>query len=490
MSGLAITKTQVFIGLCLVFTMGIFLASKVSISNFWVYGMWLSLGIIWLIRLASKHTHGVSSFVILGLWVMTLGMWRLNIADQANIFEPVFNTQQSLEGVITEDIDIREDKQLIRFQPNYVQQQILITTHKTQEFFYGDYLLVVGQIKSAKNFDAFDYQAYLERYNIYGVMAYPKILILKTNRASKIKFWLLKVKQSFTNRLGKFLPEPQNSLALGVLIGAKRGLPSGLLENFNRSGTSHIVAVSGYNIAIIVSALSILAWVLGRRLSFWVSLLFICSFVIVAGASPSVIRAGVMGMLLLLGFKIGRLYSVIPALMFAGVLMLWINPKILLADIGFQLSFCATLGIILFMPLWEELAKNWPKLAGLKSIFFVSVSAIFATLPITLPTFSQLSLVALPANLLVLPAVPLAMLFGFLTVLPITAPGFAFLANGFLTYILLVVEKLGQSTWAVWSVKVGFWGQVGLWAIVGLVYGLLKYWALKKTSKNVKLSCK
>jgi competence protein ComEC len=265
---------------------------------------------------------------------------------------------------------------------------------------------------------------------------------------------------------------------------------SGLLENYNRSGTSHIVAVSGYNIAIIVGALSILAWVLGRRLSFWVSLLFICSFVIVAGASPSVIRAGVMGMLLLLGFKIGRLYSVIPALMFAGVLMLWINPKILLADIGFQLSFCATLGIILFMPLWEELAKNWPKLAGLKSIFFVSVSAIFATLPITLPTFSQLSLVALPANLLVLPAVPLAMLFGFLTVLPITAPGFAFLANGFLTYILLVVETLGQLPMAVLNFQVGKLGQFILWLALGLMYWGLKYLVLKKNQKDVKISCK
>ncbi len=490
MSGLAITKSQVFIGFCIVFAMGIFLASKVSISNVWVYSMWFCLSLIWLIRLVNQHPYGIISFVILGFWVMTLGMWRLNIADQVNIFEPVFNTSQSLEGVITEDIDIRENKQLIRFQPNYVPQQILITTNKTQEFFYGDYLLVMGQIKSAKNFDDFDYQAYLERYNIYGVMAYPKILILKTNRASKVKFWLLKIKQSFTNRLGKFLPEPQNSLALGVLIGAKRGLPSGILENFNRSGTSHIVAVSGYNIAIIVSALSILAWVLGRKLSFWVSLLFICSFVIIAGASPSVVRAGVMGMLLLLGFKIGRLYSVIPALMLAGVLMLWMNPKILLADIGFQLSFCATLGIILFMPLWEELAKNWPKLAGLKSIFFVSVSAILATLPITLPTFSQLSLVALPANLLVLPAVPLAMLFGFLTVLPVVAPGFAFLANGFLTYILLVVEKLGQLPMAVLNFQVGKSGQFMLWLVLALMYWGLKYWVLKKNQKSVKISCK
>jgi competence protein ComEC len=347
----------------------------------------------------------------------------------------------------------------------------------------------VGQIKSAKNFDAFDYQAYLERYNIYGVMAYPKILILKTNRASKVKFWLLKVKQSFIHRLEKFLPEPQNSLALGVLIGAKRGLPTQILDNFNRSGTSHIVAVSGYNIAIIVSALSILAWVFGRSWSFWVSLLFILGFVIIAGASPSVIRAGVMGMLLLLGFKLGRLYSVMPALVLAGSLMLWQNPKILLADIGFQLSFCATLGIILFMPLWEELAKNWSKLAGLKSIFFVSVSAILATLPITLPTFSQISLVALPANLLVLPAVPLAMLFGFLTVLPITAPGFAFLATGFLTYILLVVEKLGSWPLAVVNLKVGVMGQLMLWLALGLIYGSLRQLVLKKNEKNVKISC-
>src|SRR6202012_2077621 len=105
---------------------------------------------------------------------------------------------------------------------------------------------------------------------------------------------------------------------LGILIGGHSNLPQGIVDNFNNTGTSHIIAVSGFNISIIIIAVISLSYLLGRRPSFWLGVFVIVSFIIITGASASVIRAGIMGFLLLLSRNIGRQYSIAPSLFFAG----------------------------------------------------------------------------------------------------------------------------------------------------------------------------
>ena len=125
---------------------------------------------------------------------------------------------------------------------------------------------------------------------------------------------MFKIKAALIKRLAQVYAEPQNSLLLGILIGAKKSLPANITENFNITGTSHIIAVSGFNITIMITALAVMSRFLGRRFSFWFTSAVIIAFVLITGASASVIRAAVMGFLLLLSFNIGRQYSVAPAL--------------------------------------------------------------------------------------------------------------------------------------------------------------------------------
>src|SRR5207253_812354 len=108
-------------------------------------------------------------------------------------------------GYVVEDPDIRSNDQLITFRPKNYNQNILITTTLAQSFFYGDWITVEGKVEQAKNFGDFDYQKYLERYNVYGVIGYPKILILKSHQLSPVKEFLLKIKTGFSQRLSYVL---------------------------------------------------------------------------------------------------------------------------------------------------------------------------------------------------------------------------------------------------------------------------------------------
>ncbi len=196
---------------------------------------------------------------------------------------------------------------------------------------------------------------------------------------------------------------------------------------------------------------------------------FIFSFVVITGASASVIRAAVMGGMLLLAGEVGRQYRPSGAIFFAALCMLVQNPKILLYDVGFQLSFLATMGIVYFMPLFERLTQNWPGLFGIKIIFFTTISAILATLPAILFHFGTLSLVAPIVNVLVLPVISLTMAFGFASIMPVIAAGTAFLTNLLLSYILWITHIFGSFSFASTEMPIPLWF---FWVLMAALAGL------------------
>lgn len=466
------SKSKIFIGIAISFALGIFFASVFNI-----YRTYLLIGLAicicaFALSFLYKNNYGV--LTALFLFCVGAGILRMQFSRIENQFAFMFETKQKLEGLVVEDIDIRQNKQLITFLPKNNYQRILITTTKAQDFFYGDLIVVEGKIKEPKNFEDFDYKGYLERFGVFATISYPKILILKNNQANIFKKTLLKIKHLFTRRVSGILPEPQSSLLLGILIGARKTLPQNIIDNFNMTGVSHIIAISGYNISIIVVALGYLAWLVGRKMSFWLSGFFILIFVVMAGYSASVVRAMVMGLMLLFAFRLGRPYNVAPALFFAAFVMLLINPKILFWDIGFQLSFAATLGIVYFMPIWEQLTENWPNFLKIKELLFTTLSAIIATLPLILFYFGRLSVVAPLVNILILPVIPYAMLFGFLIALPFVGYGFALLCKIFLDYILFITAQFAK--WSIGSLelKINVWWFLFLVFLVFIFYFILK----------------
>jgi competence protein ComEC len=491
-------KSRVFVFLSISFVAGIFLVSLFSISPRVIY---LALGVfISCLAVSFSLSNRVGYWGIIACacaCAALAGMLRMQYARVQSEFSQVFNVKQSWEGYIVEDSDVRTDKQLLTVQVKNHTQNILVTTSLGQKYRYGDWVVVEGKILEPGNFDDFDYKNYLERFNVYGVVRYPHILVLKNNQGNWVKEQLLSLKHSFVSRMGTFLPEPFGSLLAGILIGAKKTLPQNIVDDFNTTGLSHVVAVSGFNITIIISSLGFLAYYLGRRTSFVVSLGVILGFVIISGASASVVRAGVMGLLILASSQVGRLYSITPSLCAAAVFMLIGNPKILFYDIGFQLSFAATMGIVYFAPLLDSLTAHWHDITNFlefRSILIATSSAILFTLPLILYYFGRLSLVAPLANIVVLPTVPAIMFFGFFIAMPFVGAGFAFVARLLMTYLLWVISHLSRWPHAAVSLKISGWYVLLLSVLIIGMYVLLwnmvnKRGALRKSlvDKNVKV---
>ncbi|MBI2003478.1 MAG: ComEC/Rec2 family competence protein [Parcubacteria group bacterium] len=151
-----------------------------------------------------------------------------------------------------------------------------------------------------------------------------------------------------------------------------------------------------------------------RQKAFWVTVLAIAAFTVLTGASASVIRAALMGILVLLAYREGRFYSMTNSIVLAGTVMIALNPKVLRFDAGFQLSFLATLGLVRLAPFFKEKLEKLPEFFNFKENFVATLSAQLAVLPVILYNFGNFSLVSLPANVLILPIIPVTMLFGFL----------------------------------------------------------------------------
>lgn len=360
------------------------------------------------------------------------------------IYEEPKNTANSkqLRVKITE-IDGSELKNIFR---------VLVVTRRYPEFFVGGELKFRGILEKPENFNGFDYEAYLAKDDIYGKILFPDIENIGRSDSYGLKFAfvLSKIKSSFEENISRILPEPQAAFLKGILLGSRETLPQSLAEDFRKTGTSHIVALSGYNITILARVvIAVLLFLyIPFRFSFWIASVFIFLFVLLTGASASVVRAAIMGVLVLLARQEGRIYNMKNALIFAGALMIFENPKILRFDAGFQLSFLATVGLVYLAPKIEKFSdkisdkikeliygRDYPKKKfvkemrlkkekpiDFKKILIETLSAQIMVLPLLIYLFGQISIISPIANIFVLAAMPYSMLFGFLT----GASGFLF----------------------------------------------------------------
>jgi competence protein ComEC len=275
----------------------------------------------------------------------------------------------------------------------------------------GDLLEVEGELQTPPSLPDFDYREYLLRQGVIATVSYPQVHLITEGGAS-LRSTLDGVRARLTGALSDALPEPEASLAAGVLLGARRDIPAGLRDDMNTTGTSHLVAVSGQNVTIVAGMLiAALTWVVGRRRAAWLALAGILAYTALVGAQPSVVRAAIMGALYVMSIAFGRQNTGIVALVLAAAVMLGLEPQ-LAHDVSFQLSFAGTLGLVLMAsPLDARLQTALP--AGLRqapgvrplvSGFAITLAAIAFTLPITAVNFHRVSIVAPVANLFAVPA--------------------------------------------------------------------------------------
>lgn len=263
--------------------------------------------------------------------------------------------------------------------------------------------------------------------------------------------FFLSFKQRINFGLSRILPEPQLSLMKGLFFGGKTNLPFELKKQIRQVGLSHLIAVSGQNLTIITQIVSSFfhVFLLTGLLNFLLSLFFILGFIIMADFSASVVRAAIMAILLLIARLTHRLYNSSFALMIAVLLMIFLNPRIFIDDLGFQLSVLATLGIVYLYPLFEK-RPFWQKdifknqLVFLKETVLLSFSALVFVVPWIIYKTQMFSLVTPLTNLLIVPLVPIIMVLGFLVAFLslISFPFaliFGFCLNFLLSYMLKII---------------------------------------------------
>lgn len=359
-----------------------------------------------------------SRIIGIGGLILLLGIWRFQTVAKQNNISQFYNHSENISGVIIEEPDVRPDKiyltvgdLMINNKPIF--DKLLVSVYDSRNFAYGDRISFTGKILQPAVFDDFDYQGYLSRFGIDGVVYYPNPEVVAANQGNHIKATLLKVKQNFIANINRVLPDPTNAFLGGILVGNKRQIPQNLIDAFNATSTSHVIAISGYNITIIVWGLDLLFRRFGKKISSLISILAIVAFIILTGGSASVIRAGLMGGLAIIALNIGRLNDSQNALILTAAGMIAINPKILQFDVGFQLSFLALAGLVYLEPVFEYYCKRWP--AWIRATLLVTLAAQIFTLPILLYNFGQLSVIGPLTNVLALPLVPFAMGFGFAT---------------------------------------------------------------------------
>lgn len=255
--------------------------------------------------------------------------------------------------------------------------------------------------------------SYIYSFSLY----HPQISVADQSRTliDKINYKeiLFLAKSHLEQRLEKILPEPQASLLTGILLGSKKTLTDEFTVNLRETGTMHVIVASGYNISVVAGFLagSMLLF-FHRRLTLLVVLLGIIAYTLMAGGEPPVVRAAIMGGLTYLAQFLGREKDAFRSLLFAAAVILLISP-LTVFDIGFQLSFMATTGILLINPLLFGKLFDLPLLGqDLK----VTLAAQAATLPILLFNFGKVSLLSPLINTLALPVTPLIMLLGAVTV--------------------------------------------------------------------------
>lgn len=460
-------------------------AVGIAVRSFYSFGLaeiaWL--GIVALaLSVVPRHNGKALLVISLAIFCFALGAFRLEWASRQET-NPVLESQVGqtvdLSGVI-----VREPEERPSSTHLYVETDnglVLVTALPGQDWRYGDRVVASGQLKKPEPFETdlgrtFNYRGYLLTRGVSYMMSGASVEKVAEGEASSLIRHIFTAKQAFMTKIETLIPEPQAGLAEGLLLGVKRALGEELESTFRRTGIIHIVVLSGYNVMLVVCfILFVFRNLLGNKVSVWLGLGAICLFAIMVGLSATVVRASLMAALLLIVGMTGRIYLVLRGLVLAGVLMLLWNPYSLVYDVGFQLSFLATLGLILVSPHLEKRLQVVPSTLHIREFLIATLATQIFVLPILLYQMGEFSLIAVVVNVLVLPAVPLAMLLTFLTGLvaflsSTLATLLAFLTYIPLWYIIAMAEWFGALPFASFTVPAfPFWLVTLSYVVIALV---------------------
>jgi competence protein ComEC len=361
---------------------------------------------------------------------------------------------------------------------------------------YGDEVSVRGTLKLPENFmtdqgSEFDYVSYLYKNNILYQLKNAKATVLSHGHGNWMVAKLIPVKNAIVDSFRRVLPGREADLLAGINLGVKSSIDDQFRNDLVTTGTIHIIALSGYNVTIVANFLhDFFVGILGLSIAAaaWSGALCIVLFVTMTGLQSSAVRAGIMALIGIFARSHGRIYDAFRALVIAGFLMILWDPKYLAYDVSFALSFLATLGILFITPVLTRAFARVPEkflfVISLREAMSVTLGANLGVTPYILYKMGTFSLIALPANIMVLPAVPLAMGFGALAGLVGSFSGmlaypFSIATYGLLRYVRILVAYFAKVPYA----SLAFHG-FPLWLC--LVMYLLLLWWLYRAWNNIR----
>ncbi|OGG40094.1 hypothetical protein A3A21_01635 [Candidatus Jorgensenbacteria bacterium RIFCSPLOWO2_01_FULL_45_25b] len=290
---------------------------------------------------------------------------------------------------------------------------IKVNLQNDEEYEYGDVLELEGVVKKIPK----PYGSYYEKKEqILGELSFPKIKKFEKGDVS-VKKTLFHIRNRAIRVFQKTLPYNESAFMSGITLGAKEEFSKTLKDDMKKSGTTHLVALSGYNITILITALLAgLGTIWRKRTAFFVAILGIIAFVIMTGGESSVMRAAIMGIAVNMAPIMGRVYAPRNIIMLSALVMALQNPNILAFDVGFQLSFLALLGIVYLFPAIQNITNLRGGFLRWKENAAMTLSAQLMVAPILIQTFEKISLTSLISNILIMELIPTTMALGFLQI--------------------------------------------------------------------------
>lgn len=460
---------------CIAIFAGIVLARFVPLGAFTSIA-WLLTGSALVLWACLRQQRWVVILVIVG--GLLIGLWRGTLVQTGlETSKSVIGKTLTISGIVDDDTDIdRHGNTVARLKNVHlggqkIQGNAWVAFDNTLQIKRNDQVTFRGKV--SKGFGTFVFAVY--RAEMKGAKrAEPGDVALS------IRDW-------FAGLVRQTVPEPEASLGIGFLVGQRRSLPTELDMALQIAGLTHIVVASGYNLTILVRLARRLFVRVSKYLATLASSGLIVSFIAITGMSPSMSRAGLVAGLSLAAWYYGRKFHPMVLLPFAVAVTVMMNPSYAWGDVGWQLSFLAFGGVMILAPLLQVYYFGAKKPGIVRQIFGETIAATIMTLPILIYHFGYMSNVAILANILILPLVPLAMLLTFIAGIGTIVLSFISGVVGIPAYLILyymthTAEWFAGLPWAVSKLTIQLW-QVAL--IYAVITGFMVYlW--RKTKVNLR----
>jgi len=349
---------------------------------------------------------------------------------------------------IISDIQEKEYKKVCTAKIVRNNKKILINIKMSQDIpsiKYGDSLYIEGEFKQpeeARNYKGYNYKQYLKTKKIIGTVELEKVKILKSSNGSFIH----NIQKYIRDTINGTLTDEEGNLLLAILLGDKDKLSEDIQESFKTSNLSHMLAVSGAHVSYIILGLTYVLQnsIIGKKNGKIVCIIFLLAFMAITNFTPSVTRACIMAILTLFSGIIYRKSDVYTNISVAALITLIFNPYSLL-DLGFQLSYGGTIGIIIFIKRIQEKKSNSKVINYIKQMALVSIYANIIIIPIMMYHFNTVSLTFIISNIMASPILGIIVITGFLFIITsITVKPLTRLIAIFIKPILSILIKISQ----------------------------------------------